>query len=58
MLPNIALDAPRLLTIKRGKIPKIISVEKSVKKLTKPIDTTFLNPAGLCGLLLLSDPIF
>jgi hypothetical protein len=33
--------------MKNGKIPKIISVEKSVKKLTNPIAYTFLIPLGL-----------
>ena len=44
MVPSIALDAPRFVTTNNGRIPKIISVEKSVKKLTNPNATTFRIP--------------
>jgi hypothetical protein len=33
--------------MKSGRTPKTISVEESVKKLTKPIANTLHNPAGL-----------
>jgi hypothetical protein len=36
-----------LVTMNKGNIPKIISVEKSVKKLTKPRATTLRIPIGL-----------
>src|SRR5918994_7553805 len=45
--PRIALDAPKLLTINIGNTPKIISVEKSVKPLTKPKYKTLRIPVGL-----------
>jgi len=47
MAPSIAFDAPRLVTINSGNIPRIISVEKSVKKLTVPNATTLRIPGGL-----------
>ena len=54
MPPSVALDAPRLLTMNRGRIPKIVSVEKSVKKITSPnariflipVEDDFFSPAG------------
>ena len=47
MPPRTAFGAPRLVTMKSGKIPKIISVEKSVKKLTKPNAITLRIPIGV-----------
>lgn len=44
MLPSIVLETPRLLTMNRGSIPRTISVEKSVKKLTSPNAKTFRIP--------------
>ena len=37
-------DAPRFVTTNKGSIPNIISVEKSVKKLTIPNATTLRIP--------------
>lgn len=45
--PSAAHDAPELLTINKGRIPKTISVEKSVKKLTRPKAMTLCNLTSL-----------
>ena len=47
--PRIAFDVPKLLTMNNGKIPKTISVEKSVKKLTKPSIKTLRIPKEVQG---------
>ncbi|MDQ4073495.1 MAG: hypothetical protein M3162_04230, partial [Thermoproteota archaeon] len=50
--PKMALDAPRLFTMNVGNTPSTISVEKSVKKLTKPNIKTLRIPLGFSSLAL------
>jgi hypothetical protein len=59
IVPRIARDAPREEVINRGKPPRTISVEKSVKKLTRPRAATLHIPSpfesiGLSRLVLWS----